>query len=79
MILIIETRYIFIKKSPPQKKIFHLLKDTQNFPYPRLNVVPSLKKLRQAVTAMNEQANLQPTLNKGGGGASLIIFVTDCL
>ena len=27
----------------------------------------------------NDQANLQPTLNKEAGGASLTIFVTDCL
>ena len=26
----------------------------------------------------NDQAILQPTLNKGAGGASLTIFVTDC-
>ena len=47
-------------------------------PSPRLNVVPSLKKPCQAAKTRNEQANLQPTLNKGGGGASLTIFVTDC-
>ena len=29
--------------------------------------------------AKNNQANLQRTLNKGAGGASLTIFVTDCL
>ena len=42
------------------------------------NVVPSLEKLCQAVVARNEQANLEPTLNNGAGGASLTIFVTDC-
>ena len=36
------------------------------------------KKPCQAVETTNEQAYLQPTLNKGGGGASLTIFVTDC-
>ena len=56
-----------------------LLKDTQNSPFPLwLNVVPSLEKLCQAVVVRNDQANLQPTLNKGAGGVSLPIFVTDC-
>ena len=48
-----------------------LLKDTQN--------VPSLEKLCQEVVARNEQHNLQPTLNNDAGGASLTIFVADCL
>ena len=43
------------------------------------NVVASLEKLCQAVVIKNDQANLQQTLNKGAGGASLTIFVTDCL
>ena len=57
-------------KSP--KKMFDMLKDTKNFLYPWL-------KLCQVVVARNEQTNLQPTLNKGTGDASLTIFVTDCL
>ena len=40
--------------------------------------MPSLKKHCQAAKTTSEQANLQPTLNKGGGGTSLTIFVTDC-
>ena len=31
-----------------------------------------------AMVAMNEQANLQPTSNKGARGVTLTIFVTDC-
>ena len=38
----------------------------------------SLKRLCQAVLAMNDQVNLQTTLKKGAGGASLTNFVTDC-
>ena len=34
--------------------------------------------LFQAVVARNDQANMQPTLNKESGGASLTIFVIDC-
>ena len=41
-------------------------------------VVPGLEKLCQAVVARNQQANLQPTLNKVAGGTSLAVFVTDC-
>ena len=48
-----------------------LLKDTQNFTSSWFNVVPSLKKLRQAVVVRNEQVNLQPTLNKGAWDTSL--------
>ena len=48
-------------------------------PPPLLKVVPSLEKLCQAVVARNDQTNLQPILNKGAGGASLTISVTDCL
>ena len=64
-----------MKKS---KKMLHLLKDTQNSPSPWINVVSILEKLSQAVVAGNDQANLQPTLKKGIGDASLTIFVTDC-
>ena len=56
-----------------------LLKYTQNSNSPWFNAVPSLEELCQAVVARNDQANLQPTLNKGAAGASLTIFVTDCL
>ena len=55
-----------------------MLKDTQNSPPSYFNVMSSLKKLCQAVVANNDQENLQPTLNKGVGGASLTVFVTDC-
>ena len=48
-------------------------------PPPWFNVVPNLEKLRQAVMARNDQANLQPTLNKWAGRSSLTIFVTNCL
>ena len=60
------------------KKMLDLLKDTQNSPSSWFNVVPSLEKLSQAVLVRNDQVNLQPTMNKGAGGASLTIFVTDC-
>ena len=52
-------------------KGLELLKDTQISPYPWFNVVSSLEKLCQAVVTRNDQANLQPTLNKGAGCASL--------
>ena len=69
MAKVIETHYIFMKTP---KKMSDMLKDTQNFPSP-------LFKLFQAVVARNGRANLQPTLNKGGGGASFTILVTGCL
>ena len=47
-----------------------LLKDTQNFPSP---LVQCCAKFEKAMPG-NDQANLQPTLNKGTGGASLTIF-----
>ena len=56
-----------------------LLKDIQNPPSLWFNVVPSLEKLCQAAVARNDQANFQPTLNKGTGSSSLTIFVTGCL
>ena len=59
--------------------MFDMFKDTQNSPSSQFNAAPSLKKLYQAVVARNDQANLQPTLNKKVGGSSLTIFVTDCL
>ena len=55
-----------------------LLKETQMSLSPWFNVVPSLKKLCQAVVARNDQENLLPTLNKGVVGTSLTIFVTYC-
>ena len=57
-------------------KKLDLLNDTQNVPW--FNVVSSLDKLCKAELARNKKLNLQPTLNKGAGGESLIIFVTDC-
>ena len=60
------------------KNTLDLLKVTQNPPSPWLNVVSSLKKPCQAVETRNEQTDLLPTLKKGGGCASLTIFVTDC-
>ena len=56
-----------------------LLKDTQNSSSPWFNVVTSLEKLCQAVVVSNEQADVQATLSKETGDASLSIFVTDCL
>ena len=50
-----------------------MFKDTQTFPSPRSNFVSSLEKLCQAVVARNQQVNLQSTLNKGLGSASLAI------
>ena len=80
---IIETRYIFIKKI--LKKYLTCLKQgglnrtcskiPKIPPPPWHSIAPGLKKLCQAVLVRNEQANLQPTLNKGAGGASLTIFV----
>ena len=61
--------------------MLELLKDNQNSRSPsphRFNVVPSLEKLCQAVVPRNGQVNLQPTLNKEPGGASVTIFETDC-
>ena len=46
---------------------------------PRFNRVQSLKKLCQAVVGRNDEVNLQPTLNKGAGGARLTTFVIDCV
>ena len=37
-------------------------------------IVPSLEKIYQAVVARNDQANLQPTLDKVDEGASLTIL-----
>ena len=55
-----------------------LLQDTQNSHSRLFNVVPSLENLFQIVVDKKNQVNLQPTLNKGAGGASITIFVTDC-
>ena len=68
---------IFSWKSP--KKVLDLLKDTQTSPSPWFNVVPRLEKLCHAVVVRNDQANLQSTLKKEAGGASLTIFVTDSI
>ena len=53
------------------KKIFDLLKDTQDCAFPLTKCLPIHKKLLKTVQARNEQANLQPTLNKEGHVASL--------
>ena len=71
----IETCYIL--GSP--KKIFDLLKDTQDCACPLTKCLSIVKKLFKTVQARNEQANLQPTLNKEGDVASFTIFVCDCL
>ena len=55
---------IIMKKS---WKMFDLLEDSQNHS-PWFNVVPSLQNLCWAVEARDEEANLQPTLNKETGG-----------
>ena len=47
------------------------LKDTQRFPLPTDWML--YQKLWQAVVPRNDQANLQPTLNKVARGASLTI------
>ena len=84
---IIKTHYIFIKKFT--KKTFDLIKVIRNCPSPWPNVVLSLKKPCEAVKSRNGKIvckqhffffifNLQPTLNNGGEGASLIVCVTDC-
>ena len=69
MTKIIETKIIFTKIP----NVFDLLKSCW------LNFVPSLKNLRQVVPARNEQANLQPTLNKEEGVWVSQLFVTDGL
>ena len=68
----------FSWKSP--KKLLHLLRDTQNSPSPLVKCCVKNGKamLFQAVVARNDQGNMQPTLNKESGGASLTIFVIDC-
>ena len=76
MTKVIETHYIFMKIP---KKMSDMLKDTQNSPSPLFHVVSSLEKLFQAAVSRNGRANLQPTLNKGGSGASFTILVTRCL
>ena len=56
-----------------------MLRDTQNVPSFWLNIIPILEKLLQEVVTRNRQANLQPTLNKGPGGATLTNFATNCV
>ena len=67
---------IFLRKS--SKKNVRFAQRYPEFPSSWFNVVPSLEKLYQAVLVRNDQVNLQPTLNKGAGDASLTIFLTDC-
>ena len=71
----IETCYIL--GSP--KNIFDLLKGTKDYACPLTKCLPIPKKFFKTVQARNEQANLQPTLNKEGDVGSLTIFVSDCL
>ena len=47
-------------------------------PLPRTMLSQVCKKPCQAMVARNDQTNSQTTLNKGAGGATLTIFVTDC-
>ena len=58
--------------------MFDLLKDTQNSPFTLIQCFTKPGKAVSGSNAQNEQANLQPTFNKGEGGASLVIFFTDC-
>ena len=58
-------------------KMLDLLKSTQNSPSHWFNVVSCLEKPFQVVVVRNEELNLQATLNKGIGGATLTIFVAD--
>ena len=51
-----------------------LLNVTQSSPSLWFYIVPSLEKICQAVVARNDQANLQPTLDKVDEGASLTIL-----
>ena len=73
---IIETHYIFIKNS---HKMLDFAQRYPKFLLLLFNVVRSLEQLCQAVVAKNNKANLQPTLHKRAGDASLTIFVTYCL
>ena len=58
--------------------MFDMPKDTQPPPpYSWFNVLLSQEKRCQAMVVSNEQANLQPKLKKGAGGASLTMCVTD--
>ena len=51
--------------------MFDLIKDTQDCAFPLTKCLPIHKKLLKTFQAGNEQANLQPTLNKEGHVASL--------
>ena len=44
------------------------------FALPLVQVMPSLEKLHQVLEARSEQQNLQPTLSKRAGNASLTIL-----
>ena len=69
--------FFFTRISP--KKIFDFLRDTLKCPSPWFLqcCVSSLKKLYRTVLTPNKEADLQPTLNKGVGGSSLVIFFTN--
>ena len=69
---IIETHYIFMKKSLKYASLAQRYLESPT-------LVPSLEKLCQAVVARNEQTNLQSILNMRARGTLLEIFVTDCL
>ena len=69
---IIETHYIFMKKSLKYASLAQRYLESPT-------LVPSLEKLCQAGVARNEQTNLQSILNKRARGTRLAIFVTDCL
>ena len=71
-----DTYYIFIKNF--LKNYLACSEISKIPPSPWLNVVPSLKNRCPEVLARNEHANLQPTLSKGTGVASLTDFITDC-
>ena len=47
-------------------------------PLPGTMLCQVCKKPCHATVARNDQTNSQTTLNKGAGGATLTIFVTDC-
>ena len=56
--------------------MFDLLKDTQTSPLAQYCAKPG--KTVPGSGGQEQQANLQPPLNKEAGGSSLTFFVTDC-
>ena len=59
--------------------MFHILKDTQSSPFLLVHCCAKSGKAVPWSDGRNELADLQPTFNKGEGGSSLTIFVTECL